>query len=85
MKDFFISLRPYQNIQSSSGSGSSYLIRSNFKKLLSEHEEIVINYLSKTRTFDSILNLSKLSLDELEAKELLRKMYESSIIFFNEK
>lgn len=81
-KDFNVSLRPYQNIQSSSGTGTAYVIRSNFKKMLSNDEEIICNYLSKPKSLSSILNISKLNLDRSSILNLLQSMYESSIIYF---
>ena len=83
-KNFYVALRPYQNIQSSSGSGSSFVIRSNFKKLLSTDEESICNYLSKPRTLDEIINSSKLNLEKSNIIDLLQKMYEASIVYFYE-
>ncbi|MAR60956.1 MAG: hypothetical protein CMA40_00025 [Euryarchaeota archaeon] len=82
--DTFVSLRPYQNINTIPESTNKYILRANFNKLLSKEEELICDYLGdKNIKLNKLINDKKL-LDQIDnLEDNLKKLFECSVIFFH--
>lgn len=77
-----VSLRPYQNITTASGTSGKFIIRSNFKKQLTDNEEILCDLLSKPKSIKSIISSKRLDLNENDVLKLIKDLYYCSVIYF---